>query len=202
MKSDIKRRQYPVIFRERQYRLLALVLFYSVTIVVILFLFLFLPDFIRMQDETASVELRGYAADRVLMLHSRLWPAILAVICFIGLHSFRMVLVLIGPLKRLQWAFNKVKAGDLAFKVTLRQGDFLMEEGDLLNQTIDTLAERINRVKSAAESAETTLKELEGASHSLPADSRSRVAGLVATLQDRLDDVRHCSNYFKTEADK
>ncbi len=202
MSSTFKRRQYPIIFRDRQYRLLAMVLFYSFTIAVIFFVFLFLPDFIQMRDTTASLELRAYAADRVLMLHTRLWPAILAMICLIGLHSFRMSLLFIGPLKRLEWAFKKLKGGDLAFKVTLRQGDFLMEEGDLLNQTIDTLAERINRVKSATESAEATLKELEGASHSLPADSRSRVAGLVATLQDRLDDVRHCSNYFKTEADK
>ena len=198
MESNFKRRQYPVIFRERQYRLLALVLFYSAILVAIFFVFLFVPDFIQMQDETASPEVRGYAADRVLMLHARLWPAIFAAIVLVGLHSFRMFLLILGPLKQLQWAFDKVTEGDLAFKVTMRQGDFLIEEGDLFNLTIDSLSERINRVKSAAESAATTLKELEAVSHSLPDDSRSRVAGLVETLQGRLDDVQRYSNYFKT----
>ncbi len=198
MNSDFKRRKYPVIFRERQYRLLAQVLFYSFTLVAIFFVFLFLPDFIQMQDETASLELRGYAADRVLMLHARLWPAILAAICLIGLHSFRVFLFFVGPLKRLQWAFKKVTAGDLDFKVSLREGDFLVEEGDIFNQTIGTLSGRVNRVKAAVESAGTALKALTDEANSLPQESRVRVAGLLETLEVRIDDVRRGCDYFKT----
>jgi methyl-accepting chemotaxis protein len=106
--------------------------------------------------------------------------------------------LVLGPIKRLRWAVDKVKEGDLSFKVTLRQGDFLIEEGDLFNLTIDSLAERINRVKSAAEFTATALKELEDVSHNLPDDSRSRVAGLVETLQGRFDDVQSYLSYFKT----
>jgi methyl-accepting chemotaxis protein len=197
MSATFKRRQYPVVFRDRQYRLLALVLFYIFTIVLIFFIFLFLPDFVQMRDTTVSLELRGHAADRILMLHARLWPAIIAAICLIGLHSFRMFLFLIGPLKRLRWAFEKLGAGELDFKVVLRKGDFLMEEGDLFNRTLGTLADEINRAKTSTARVASALQDLSGDIQGLPRDAQLRLAGHLETLQGSAADVRRSLDFFR-----
>jgi len=37
--------------------------------------FLFLPDMLKMQDETLSMAERANAADRVITLHIKVWPA-------------------------------------------------------------------------------------------------------------------------------
>jgi len=198
MKSTFKRRQYPVVFRDRQYRMLAMVLLYSFTLVAILFVFLFLPDFYQMQNEAASIELRAQAADRVLMLHARLWPAILAVICLIGLHSFRSFLLFIGPLKRLRWAFDNLKAGDLTVKVFLRAGDLLTEEGESLNNTIRALSAEVQKVKAAAEATRSALKGLFAEIEALPQDVRSRLAGNLQALQGNVDDEQRCLDHFRT----
>ncbi len=198
MKSEFKRRSYPVVFRDRQYRLLCMVLLYSFTLVVILFVFLFLPDFFKMQDESADFILRGQAADRVLMLHARLWPAILAVICLIGLHSFRLFLLFIGPLKRLRWAFDNMKSGDLTVKVVLRDGDFLIEEGDSLNETIASLSAEVLKAKAAAEATQTALESLRVEIQALPQDTRSRLAENLQVLQSSIDEEWQCLDYFQT----
>ena len=199
MKSQYKRRQYPVIFRERQYRLLFHVLFYSVVLVAIFFFFLFVPDFYLMQDESASLEIRGYAADRVLNLHARLWPAILAVICLISLHSFRTFLFLIGPLKRLSWALDGLKLGDLTIKITLRRGDFLVEEGDQLNETVSTLSAGVQKAKSAVETARDALEDLSADIQSLPQEVCTRLAGNLQILQGSVEDTRQSLEFFRTD---
>ncbi len=198
MKSEYKRRQYPIVFRDRQYRLLAMVLLYSFTLVAIFFVFLFLPDFFQMQDESADYILRGQAADRVLMLHARLWPAIIAVICLFGLHSFRFFCLFIGPLKRLHRAFDKLKTGDLTVKVVLRDGDFLIEEGDHLNETIQVLSAEVQKAKAAAEATQVALEGLRVEIQALPQDTCLRLAENLQVLQSRIDEEWQCLDYFRT----
>ena len=75
-----KRRSYPLVKRSYQYYFLALVLGYMLVVVIFMAAFLFIPDFLAMQDMTIDLTERAYAAEKVLSLHTRLWPAILALI--------------------------------------------------------------------------------------------------------------------------
>jgi hypothetical protein len=82
-----------------------MVLGYCTTIVVVLAAFLLLPDIVQLFDESVSLEVRAIAADKILTLHSRLWPAIITLVCVLGLHSLRAFHRLIGPLYSFRWAF-------------------------------------------------------------------------------------------------
>ena len=119
-------------------------------------------------------------------------------ICLIGLHSFRMFLLFIGPLKRLHWAFDNLKAGDLTVKVVLRDGDFLIEEGDSLNATIETLGAKLHKARAAAEASRSALNDLHDEIQVLPPDIRSQLTGGLQALKGSLADEQRCLDYFKT----
>ena len=202
MKRDFKRRKYPVIFRDRQYRMLLLILLYSFSIASILFVFLFLPDFYLMKDEGANQFLRGQAANRVLHLHTRLWPAILMVIGFIGLHSFRLFSVTMGPLKRLGWAFDSLKAGDLTTRLALRKGDFLTEEADSLNAAVESLSAAVLEARAAAQKTRTAVEGLRAEIDALPPDPGSHLAARLQALERCVDAELRCFDYFKISESK
>ncbi len=98
MKGKYKRRLFPLVNKSHQYRFLSLIVIYSAIIAAVISAALLIPDIMRLQDPTISFEERAYAADKILTIHFRLWPTLLAVICIIGLHSFRVFHRFIGPL--------------------------------------------------------------------------------------------------------
>jgi len=143
MKQPAKRRQYPVFSRNRQYRMVFLILFYTCSICGVLFLCLFVPDIVLMQDESAKIAYRTAAADRLLSMHTRLWPTVLAIICLIGLHSFRRFTRILGPMYRFHSAFEGVAAGEMDHRVHLRASDEFKEEAAAFNTMMDGLAAKV-----------------------------------------------------------
>jgi len=143
MKEPAKRRQYPVFSRNRQYRMVFLILFYTCSVCGVLFLCLFVPDIVLMQDESAKIAYRAAAADRILSMHARLWPTVLAIICLIGLHAFRRFTQILGPMYRFQAAFEGVAAGEMDHRVHLRASDEFKEEAAAFNTMMDGLAAKV-----------------------------------------------------------
>lgn len=161
MRQQIKRRRYPLINKSHQYRYIAFTLIYNLIIVAFLIISLFLPDFIQLQDEGLSWEIRAAAADKILAIHSRIWFAIIALICVIGLHSFRAFLRYVGPLYRLNRSFQYVRDGDLSLRVKLRKKDYLHLEAESFNRMLDTIEEKLKSSQMSAMQALNLLSELE-----------------------------------------
>jgi methyl-accepting chemotaxis protein len=149
MTVKTRRKQYSIVDRSLQYRVLAIILMYSLVIVLFLAVCLFIPDILAMNDQGLSLEMRTAAADKLLTLHSRVWPAIIAVVCVLGIHSVRIFHRLIGPLYRFRWAFSKIGNGDLNFRVKIRKSDYLHREEEALNQMIAGLSEQCESLQQA-----------------------------------------------------
>lgn len=161
MKKRDVRRRYPVVNRSHQYRFLAMILIYNIVIVAFFGVAIFVPDFIQLQNENLSLEVRAAIAEKILSTHVRLWPALIALLCVIGLHSFRIFHRFVGPLYRLTWAFEQIRKGDLSFRVRLRKKDYLHQEEEVLNEMIDLLAEKTRSTQLAGLDAMKSLGELE-----------------------------------------
>jgi nitrate/nitrite-specific signal transduction histidine kinase len=161
MKAKTRRKQYSIVDRSLQYRVLAIILIYSLVIVLFLAVCLFIPDILAMSNQDLSLELRAAAADRLLTLHSRVWPAIVAMVCVLGIHSVRIFHRLIGPLYRFRWAFSKIGNGDLSFRVKIRKSDYLHREEEALNQMIERLSERCESLRQAGLRAQESLSAIE-----------------------------------------
>ncbi|MBW2309980.1 MAG: methyl-accepting chemotaxis protein [Deltaproteobacteria bacterium] len=142
MAEKIKRRQYPIVDRELQYKLFALILIYGVIIVLFFGVSLFVPDILDMMNEQLSLEVRAAAAAKILSYHSKVWPTAIALVCLIGIHSVRIFHRFIGPLYVFRLAFDKLRGGDLSFRVKLREKDYLHKEEGAFNEMIEGLKEK------------------------------------------------------------
>jgi methyl-accepting chemotaxis protein len=161
MTARTRRQKYSIVDRSLQYRVLAIIISYSLVIVLFLAICLFVPDILSMSNEQLSWEIRAAAADRLLTLHSRVWPAIIAMVCVLGIHSVRIFHRLIGPLYRFRWAFAKIGEGDLSFRVQIRKNDYLQKEKKILNEMIDALARQCESMQHAGSRALDSLIALE-----------------------------------------
>ena len=184
-----KRRQYPIVNRTHQYRFLAYTLGYCFFIVSVFAVTIFIPDIIRMQDPTLSLELRAQAAKDVLTLHTTVWPVIIAVVCLIAIHSSRMFHRFIGPLFRFTQAFKEIANGKLAVRLTLREDDYLGLEKIELNRMIDSLVLHIREISDCTASLVEEAERLKaiGENTLLPAREReniSRIARKARAVQD------------------
>ena len=201
MEGRSKRRRFPIVDRSLQYKFLVIILAYGVITVIILAFTLFLPDIINMNNKDLSIELRGAAADRILTLHMRVWPGIIAVVCIFGLHSFRTFHRVIGPLYRFRWAFEKIGKGDLNFRVKLRTKDYLEKEEEMFNEMFDVIAGKWKDIQSASEQALKSLDTLEKSVSEIRGRQQTP-EGFLKTHRKHLETLRSESRYFRLEIEE
>ena len=182
-RKKFRRRMFPVVDRSLQYRLLALMLIYGFVLMAFMMLSFFVPDVLQMEEETRSIEVRAAVAERILQQHARVWPAALALICLIGLHSFREFHRLIGPLFRFRWAFDQVKGGNLAFRVRLRKGDHLHREEILFNEMLEALNVRLKDIASTLRNAEHDLRRVQPGGNRENVEGESTLNAHIAWIQ-------------------
>lgn len=151
--SREQRRRFPIVYRSHQYRFLTLTILYAASIVAVLYLALFLPDMVSLRDGDLNPEVRRLAADKILTLHVRLWPAIIALIAIIALHSFAVFHRFIGPIYRFKKTFERIGEGDLTARMNLRAKDFLVEEEQIFNAMMDMLSAKLSHVRETGTAA-------------------------------------------------
>jgi hypothetical protein len=161
-------------------------------------MFLFIPDIIRLQDESLSIHDRAAAADKVLTLHAKVWPAILLIVCLVALHSFRFFHKVFGPLYRFRWAFEQVRNGNLDFLVKLRKDDFLHQEEATLNEMLEMVAGKWKDVQKTSADALRSLNALErsGTGESDWKDAHKEQMHVHRQHLEKLADI---AQYFKVE---
>ncbi len=195
--SKYKRNPYRIVNKLHQYRFLALILIYIIIITGVLVSVLFVPDIIRMNDQSLSIEVRAVAAENILMLHYHVWPVIIALICVIGLHSIRTFNRFIGPLYRFDLTFRDVRNGNLDNRIKLRKNDFLLQEAEVINEMFDVINQKIKNIQEKGQTALTILNEYEQSQvknniKNEPDTSR------ISMLRQNLNELIDSSKYFKT----
>jgi hypothetical protein len=162
MGKNERRRRVRVVYRSLQYYFLAQFFIYSAIIVLFLAVFLFVPDMLKMQNQSLSVSERTSAADRVITLHVKVWPAAMVLIAFLGMHSFLTFHRLSGPLYRFRKIFNQIRDGQMVYPIKIRRRDFLHTEEEVLNEMLDVLTNKLQNIQQAGHEALNCLHDLEG----------------------------------------
>lgn len=201
MLSRNKRRRFPVVNRSLQYRFLAIIIVYSFVIVLFLAAFMFVPDIIRLQDQSLAFHARAAAADKMLTLHARVWPAILLVICLVALHSFRFFHRLIGPLYRFRQVYEQVRNGDLNLRVKIRKKDYLHEDEAALNHMLETLSGKWRNMQQTTEDALRSLDALEQTGTNANNWKESR-EDLLRVHRHHLETLAETSRYFTVQKEE
>jgi methyl-accepting chemotaxis protein len=201
MITKTRRQKYSIVDRSLQYRVLAIIISYSLVIVLFLAICLFVPDILSMSNQELSWEMRAAAAERLLTLHSRVWPAIIAMVCVLGIHSVRIFHRLIGPLYRFRWAFSRIAGGDLNFRVQIRKNDYLQREKKTLNEMLAALARQCETMQHAGARALDSLIALEQRSNKdSGADNPDQQ--LLKKHRQHLEELLDKVNYFRVSAEE
>lgn len=133
-------------------RMLSHVILYSLLIFVLLAIPVFKPLLQALDNPALSWQERAVVANDLLTLHARFWPWALgaSLVAFIHcMHSIRLMHRVTGPLARLKHVFPQIGNGNLCVRSTLRQGDYLTPEVDLVNQMTVQLQSKISALKHA-----------------------------------------------------
>jgi methyl-accepting chemotaxis protein len=190
----MRRRSY-IVDKSLQYRFLATILIYGLIVVAFLSIYFFFPEIMKMQNDSLSFEIRAAAAARLLAFHSRIWPAAIVLIIFLGLHSILFFHRLVGPLYRFFWAFEKVQNGDLSFRVKIRRKDYLHREEAGFNKMLDALAGKLEHIHLANLAALKSLGELEQKIN----DQTKADKELFHAHRQNLDTLMDTIRYFQLE---
>ena len=201
MTTEERRRRFYLVNRSLQYRFLAMIIIYTLAMVLFLAVFLFLPDIIRLHDEGLSLASRAAAAEKILTLHARIWPAVIAIICIFGVHAIRSSNRILGPLYRFRAIFEQVGNGDLSMQVKIRDKDFLHQEEGALNGMIETLSEKIRTAQRAGLEAARSLHQLEREMSQGPSGSEIRT-DLLRIHRQHLQTLVKTIRYFRVKAPK
>jgi methyl-accepting chemotaxis protein len=145
-----KRRRSYFVNKSLQYRFLATIIIYVFVTIAFLSVYLFLPEIIQFEDENLSLQDRAAAADRILVFHSRIWPASLVLMCAFGIHSIIFFHRVAGPLYRFHKAFERIREGDLSFQVKIRKKDYLHPEVEMINEMIGGVSEKLKTIQIAS----------------------------------------------------
>jgi methyl-accepting chemotaxis protein len=201
MTARTGRRQYPIVDRSLQYRFLALIIVYGAVIVFFLGMCLFVPDILDMMNEDLSLEVRAAAAGRILNLHSRVWPAAIALVCLMGLHSIRTFHRFVGPLSRFRWAFEKISQGDLSLRIQLRKKDYLQREKAAFNEMVDVFKEKWEGMQKASLDALKSMGALEQVV-SKPNGWQDADRELLRNQRQQLEALAEQARYFRLKEEK
>lgn len=133
-----------------QIRMLSQVVIYSLIIFLLLAIPVFKPLMQALDNPALSWQERAVVANDLLNLHSRFWPWALGaslVVLIHCVHSVRLMHRVAGPLSRLTHLFPQIGNGNLCVRATVRQGDYLTPEVDLVNQMTAQLHSKITALK-------------------------------------------------------
>ena len=181
-----------------QARMLSLLLSYSLIIFVMLAIPLFQPMVQALVDPALSWQERAIVANNLLNLHARYWPwafgagIVLVIHC---VHSMLVVSHVIGPLKCFKNAFRQIGDGNLSIRATLRKGDHLLPEAELLNQMTAQLQTRISASKQAQATLALNVDQLKQVAAT---GSDSTLLALAKRMEQNLSDLKASLDWFKT----
>jgi methyl-accepting chemotaxis protein len=191
-----RRRLFPIVYRSYQYRFLAMIILYNSIIVAFVAICVFVPDIIQMLDESLIFEVRAAAADKILTSHARVWPALISLICIIGLHSLLFFNRFIGPLYKFRSAFERMRDGDLGFRVKIRKNDFLHQEEQSMNEMIEALTGKIRSMQLASNDSLKSFNELKEMLNE-PGNKWKDSKELLLTHGQHLDTMAEAARYLR-----
>jgi hypothetical protein len=114
--------------------LLVFLLFFAIGVFVV-----FAPSTFGLLTGADLAELEP-AAEEFLILHRRIWPAVLVVLAGVFAYTLLFSHRIVGPIYRINQVLHKMLRGEYPGSVTLRKGDHFQQTADLLERLSQQLA--------------------------------------------------------------
>jgi methyl-accepting chemotaxis protein len=138
-----------------------MILIYGFIIVCFFAVAVFAPDLVVMQDDSLSLQIRGFTASKLLAKQGWVWPGVLSLVLLLAVHSFLAFQKIMGPLYRFRCAFEALGKGNFLYPVKIRKKDYLHAEEEALQAMIVSLSGKLEHIKEAAGEALESIGRLE-----------------------------------------
>lgn len=188
------RRRHFIINKDLQFSLLTISIFYLLIFLVVVGSILFIPVMIELDQVDYASDQAVQAASKIMYLHSKFWPAVIFALILIALHSIRTSHKIAGPLYRFDRLFESMKEGNLSSKITLRKGDYLINEMDNINEMLESLQIRVQEIKDAQSGLNEAISECKDVvSHA----SKDEISKRMNDITEKGDQLGERLAYFK-----
>jgi methyl-accepting chemotaxis protein len=125
----------------------------------------------------------------MVYMHERFWVVAGACLLLVGLASLRLSHRIAGPMVRYRRHLKLLANGKLPPILRTRRNDFMKKEVACLNDAIEGLRSRIDRIRSAASSLQLSLQEAEKAEDSGVLVSMRPLTAAAIDLQQQLQGI-------------
>jgi len=173
-----------------QYRLLGVSLLYFVAVILVFTGVLFIPLMIEMSRDSLSSPVVREAAQKFLVLHTRIWSPVLILIGLLVIHNIIISHRIAGPLLRIRSELKKIGDGNLFVQVKLRKNDYLDKEADSVNRMVDAIRGKVQGIEQSQRKASSVLVDLQRAMNQGSGDEMNgKIDELNATLEALRENV-------------
>ena len=100
------------------------------------------------QAESASAG-TVQVGNQIRYLYTYFWPAVILAMILIFLHSVRASHKVAGPLYRFKLVLEALKEGEISSPISIRKGDYLQQEADLINQVLESLRQNLEGLQQS-----------------------------------------------------
>ncbi len=197
-RTERKGRRLWALVHPLQIRMLSMIISYSLIIFVLLAIPVFRPLMQALDDRSLSWQEKAVVGDDLLNLHARYWPWALGagfVLVIHCIHSMQILYHIAGPLHRLKHVFPQIGQGNLSIRTTLRKGDSLTPEAELVNQMTAQLNAKISAIKMTQATVALDIDRLKQAGITA---GNPTVADIVKKTERDLADLNASLDSFKT----
>ncbi len=178
--------------------MLSMILSYTLIIFLLLAIPVSRPLMQALDDHSLSWQEKALVSNDLLDIHARYWPWALGaglVLVIHCLHSMWIVFHVAAPLHRLKSLFPQIGQGNLSIRTTLRKGEFLTSEAELVNQMTAQLDANVSAIKMAQAIVALDIDRLKQTSATA---GNPTMAELVKKAEHNLADLKASRNSFKT----
>lgn len=138
MAYSVKRSKFRLINKNVQLGLAWRMMFAFTFFLIVGIALMFAPSMCRLAAGSKVDELQ--AAREFLVLHTRIWPAVLVTLGGVFAYTLYFSQRIAGPIYRINDTLKKMNKGEYPVGVTLRHKDFFMETAELLQSLSRKLA--------------------------------------------------------------
>ena len=148
MTRIFKRRKF-IVDRKLQLTLMIISFSYVILFCAVMGMYLFIPLMMELDKSDRGSDRKLVAANQILYLHEKFWPALLLSLFAIGCHSIFISHKIAGPLYRFNLIFKAIKEGIVPTPIRLRTGDYLYCEMENINQMLERLRDKLTELQEA-----------------------------------------------------
>ena len=139
MTTPPNRRKTRLVDRQYQFGLAWRMLFVFLLFFAIGVFLVFAPSMFGLLGGADPADLEP-AAQEFLILHRRIWPAVLVVLAGVFVYTLFFSHRIVGPIHRINQVLHKLLKGEYPESVTLRKGDHFHQTAELLERLSRQLA--------------------------------------------------------------